>query len=236
MTQTADQLSSIRQDLHRLAARLTYASELFRRGLGGEAAPQLENAARLVDDLGVNLDDMLSAMAVDAAVDAAVNDFAAGAEQVADAVAPAPAPRQRRPRPKLVEAPPAAAPEPDSEPEPEPEPAQPQSIWGDDEDDDDDEGSAPAPLEIVDNDTTTTGVDEPPASVPGSPDEKIGEFEIRKIRGRRFVRCPEFVCSARIWLEDDEDTVADIERAVLGHSLGGDCLAKKAARSAKSRG
>lgn len=211
MTQTFDRdlLASMRQDLHRLAVRLGAASELFRRGLGEEAAPDLQRCVNLVDDLGLTLDDML---AVDADVTAPL------------ALPPAPPSPPRRPKaPRIITpppavVPPAAAATPDDDP--------------DDEDDDGEDDVVPEPLAVVPD------VDEeepPPSAVATGDEEVIGEWSVRTIRGRRFVRCPEFVCAKRVWLDPHDKTPAEVEQAISGHRMTGEHKAPPPAAAGRKR-
>ncbi len=216
MTQTLDPdlLASMRQDLHRLAVRLGAASELFRRGLGEEAAPDLLRCVNLVDDLGLMLDDMLVAEPMPAAPVAPPKPAATPAKR-------AKAPQVVTPHPAVVE-PPA---------EPGPTDAH--------RDEEVVDVVAPEPLVVVPDVPVGAGIndvdeEEPsPSAVATGDAEVIGDWSVRTIRDRRFVRCPDFTCSKRVYLDPEDTTPAEIEQAVHGHRLTSDHKAPPVTAGAK---
>lgn len=241
MTPTPDHFDALRVDLQRAALHLETAASAHRRGLDGELVAALARATTLVDDLL----DCARAWSEDAQRAAAVVGAVVGAADALQVALPPPADPPPLDPPPLALA--AVGEDDDSDDLGEPEAPTSRK-----------EGALhPCPVASCDRGFgTAQGLTmhrrrahpEPvvarpmppaPADVsPPPPDPPVshgqwGRFDVKELRGRRFVRCPELLCGVRVDLDPEDATEADVAGALDAHRPS--CNARPTAMKGGSR-
>lgn len=258
MTPTRDHLDTLFHDLQLVAHHLVVYEDAVERGLAGQAAHAVEKAERLVDALVEVVDawreDAAMATAVVEAVDAAATAFEAALaapQLLATGTGDDPLPDE-------PPSPPALAAVPDPEPEmldcewegcdrvgangfDRPRALAAHHRWHAREKMKADAAAALAAMEEAAPAAELTPLEPGPGLVVAEPDPPAdpepadtGRPVVKSLRGQKFVRCPEVMCSQRVHLDPEDTTDADIDAALEAHHPR--CLARPQATPAAKRG